>query len=103
MKRVVFVLGLAGVRVVNAWFYGTPLDVFIQRTALMIGLACVIIVLRALRQPEQATWLRDTSSPLGVTPRPRTRRGPERNDSSWRSMSRRRWPETSRAAAAPSS
>ena len=29
-------VGLVGVRVVNAWFYATPLDVFVQRTVLMI-------------------------------------------------------------------
>jgi hypothetical protein len=42
MKRLRSVIGLAGVRVVNAWFYGTPLDVFIQRTMLMILLVYLI-------------------------------------------------------------
>jgi hypothetical protein len=42
MKRLRSVIGLAGVRVANAWFYDTPLDVFILRTMLMILLLYLI-------------------------------------------------------------
>jgi hypothetical protein len=45
MKRVGYVTGLVGVRVVNAWFYHIPLDVFFQRTVLTILLAYVLSAL----------------------------------------------------------
>jgi hypothetical protein len=48
------VIGLAGARVVNAWFYHTPLDVFIQRTVLTILLVYMISELRALRADMRA-------------------------------------------------
>jgi hypothetical protein len=46
MKRLGYVVGLVGVRVVNACFYSTPLDVFVQRTVLMVLLAYVITEFR---------------------------------------------------------
>jgi hypothetical protein len=49
IRRVGAVIGLAGVRVVNAWFYHTPLDVFIERTVLMILLAYVVNEIRVMR------------------------------------------------------
>jgi hypothetical protein len=50
VKYLGYVLGLAGVRVVNAYFYNTSLNVFFQRTVLMIVLAYVISGLRARRR-----------------------------------------------------
>jgi hypothetical protein len=41
------VVALVGVRVVNAWFYATPLDTFVARTVLMIALAYAIREFRA--------------------------------------------------------
>jgi hypothetical protein len=46
MKRLAYVISAAGTRVVNAWFYDTSLDVFIQRTVLIILLVYLISGLR---------------------------------------------------------
>jgi hypothetical protein len=46
IKGVGYVVGLVAVRVVNAWFYATPLDVFVQRTVLMILLGYGIAAFR---------------------------------------------------------
>jgi hypothetical protein len=46
MKRLGSVISFVGTRVVNAWFYDTPLDVFIQRTVLIILLVYLISGLR---------------------------------------------------------
>jgi hypothetical protein len=50
VKYLGYVVGLASVRVVNAYFYSTPLDVFVERTILMVVLAYVISGLRARRR-----------------------------------------------------
>ena len=51
MKRLGSVISLAATRVVNAWFYDTPLDVFIQRTVLIILLVYLISGLRLSIRP----------------------------------------------------
>jgi hypothetical protein len=50
LKPLGYVAFLVAVRVVNAWFYDTPLDVFIQRTVMFIVLAYVVSNLRARRR-----------------------------------------------------
>jgi hypothetical protein len=47
MKSVNYVVALVGVRVVNAWYYATPLNTFVERTVLMVVLAYAISEFRA--------------------------------------------------------
>jgi hypothetical protein len=67
MKSVGFVVGLASLRVVNGWLSGMSVDVFMERTVLMILMVYAIIGIRAWHATRGNSSRRGRSSGLSVS------------------------------------